>query len=229
MGAVCGLICGSPSRQGGLRGRSVLPVRSWPLSLFFYLWVSEQVLAFRPRSPNRMYGLQTLRAVIVSLLKSLLNSLRPFFSAAVTCLAVRGPHSWEPGPRRGSWGRVWGAKWYNDWVNRLNALPHRLKAPPAPPPPHVLSPLPHPCPPSLPSPSPELLQGSAWQTGRLLAPLPLKPFLSIFEPAAPLLCLICQPAFILFPSFQKSILISPSQFSHFYGLIPFFFKLYYHF
>lgn len=132
MGAVCGLICGSPSRQGGLRGRSVLPVRSWPLSLFFYLWVSEQVLAFRPRSPNRMYGLQTLRAVTVSLLKSLLNSLRPFFLAAVTCLAVRGLHSWEPGPRRGSWGRVWGAKWYIDWVNRLNTLPHRLKVPPTP-------------------------------------------------------------------------------------------------
>lgn len=41
-----------------------------------------------------------------------------------------------------------------------------------------------PCPPSLPALSPELLWGSAWQTGCLVAPGPLKPFLHLQCPSA---------------------------------------------
>ena len=41
-----------------------------------------------------------------------------------------------------------------------------------------------PCPPSLPALSPELLWGSPWQTGCLLAPCPLKPFLHLQPPSA---------------------------------------------
>lgn len=41
-----------------------------------------------------------------------------------------------------------------------------------------------PCPPSLPALSPELLWGSAWQTGCLVAPGPLKPFLHLQRPSA---------------------------------------------
>lgn len=61
--------------------------------------------------------------------------------------------------------------------------------------------------------------------GRLAASWLLVPWSPFYTCSAPLLCLNCQSSSILSPSFQKFTVISPSQFSHLHGTIPFLSKL----
>ena len=75
----------SLTRVGGLRGSAVHKIRSWALSLSFYLLLSEQVAGFQAKGlqTKEKYfkeGTSTPR-VVFGFPKDLVNSLQHFFLA----------------------------------------------------------------------------------------------------------------------------------------------------